>query len=388
LTTAKSPQNPLIAPVSLPKSVQTVGVALGIALLTLGLAQSIGVAELELMTQIAPALAENGIAVDPNRLFQNTAGEARLLQFAVLFGISWTLIALTMSQRFLKTTSARVVVSLQLYLLASAAQVFVLPHFNVLPLFATSAVATVLSCAMGMIMGQRSQQNKVLESQYYELKIRNKELAEANLALVERDEVERRILAADLHDQVLNDLKKILENFTLFEKEPDNKATSNAIRSDFNSTMNHIREIMDDLSPIMLQNFGLRAAVEDCLEKGKERSNYAIEFACEVEDDVLDKLTLVQQSLLYRLVQESLTNISKHAKATRVSITIAVVKSNLAISIEDNGKGIDYEKISHQSRGLRYMKLRADLIDATVEWKPGRDGKGTKVVISFPLPNE
>jgi len=384
LISAKTSQNPLVDPVTLPKGVQVFGLAAGISLLTLALAQQTAGLELEVVKQLAPAMSDFGQGFDPVALAEQANARSGLIQLGLTLALSGLVLGLA-SNRSSMPTANRIVVSNGIFLVCSALQLAILPGIGVMPLLITNLLTSVLSCAAGLIMRQRAKSNKVLESQYYELKIRNRELSDARRALVERDEMERRILAADLHDQVLNDLKKIVEDFNKFEKEPDNKAIGNTIRNDFTKTMNQIREIMDDLSPIMLQNFGLRAALEDCLEKGKERSGYSTDFECEVDDDELEKLSLVQQSLLFRLVQESLTNISKHANASKVSIAVSEKGGQLCISIEDNGKGIDYDNISHQSRGLRYMKLRADLINALVEWKPGREGKGTKVIITRPI---
>jgi signal transduction histidine kinase len=384
LTSAKTSQNPLVAPVTLPKGVQVSGIAAAISLLTLALAQQISGLELEVAKQLAPAMSDFSQGFDPILLAANSSAQSGVVQLTASLALSSIILGVTSSRGSMPTLN-RVIVSNGIFLLSVALQLVILPKLGVMPLVITALLTSALSCASGLIMRQRAKTNKVLESQYYELKIRNRELNDARRALVERDEMERRILAADLHDQVLNDLKKIVEDFNKFEKDPENKAIGNTIRSDFTKTMNQIREIMDDLSPIMLQNFGLRAALEDCLDKGKERAGYESDFECDVDDDILDNLSLVQQSLLFRLVQESLTNIAKHARATRVSIKVSRKGDLLSIAIEDNGKGIDYENISHQSRGLRYMKLRADLINALVEWKPGRDNKGTRVIITRPM---
>jgi len=374
LTTANSLQNSDLKPVkNLPRWARTLLTGLAISLLALALAQQIAFLEAELAKQLLPALAELGGKAS------NQADWTKYLQFLLLFLVSS--LAVETGQR-LKQTAGLVVVTIQWNLLAFLVQAFLL---QVTPIVISTLIATALATLSGVHFRQTAQRNKLLESQYYEIFIRNRELGQARLDLVEQEEIGRRLLAADLHDQVLNDLKKIVETFSQFEKEPENKEASSAIRAGFNKTMNDIREIMDDLCPIMLQNFGMRAAIEDCLEKGKERSGYKIKFDSDIDDDVLDKLSLVQQSLLFRLVQESLTNISKHAQAKNVSILIGGTKTKLEISIEDDGKGIDYKNISHQSRGLRYMKLRADLINANVDWKPGRNDKGTKVVITFPL---
>jgi len=94
---------------------------------------------------------------------------------------------------------------------------------------------------------------------------------------------------------------------------------------------------------------------------------------------------MVEQSLLYRLVQESITNICKHAGATVVRGTVEMEGEHLLIKVTDNGRGIDPAKLREDSRGVRYMRQRADLIGATIAWRPGEDGKGTTVEIRIIL---
>lgn len=349
-------------------------------LLSFAVAPQLMPIEAELIHQIAPALSDFGYKA----LSARTDLLSNFLQLAVLL---LTATIATESGLRIKNSPNLIPATVVLILISCFIQITLYTTLSVMPLFATTLIATVLASSLGRLIEEHAQKQKAVESQYYELLIRTEELAEARRALVKQNEVERRILAADLHDQVLNDLKKILETFSEFEKDPSNKGAGGSIRSGFQKTMSDIREIMDDLCPIMLQNFGMRAAIEDCLDKGKERSGYDSKFQCTTDDDHLEKISEVDQALLFRLVQESLTNISKHANASSVSISIGENKGDLHIEIEDDGKGIDYKTVSHQSRGLRYMKLRADLIDATVEWKPGRDGKGTKVVITYPLPS-
>jgi signal transduction histidine kinase len=384
LTTAKNLKNLPMGP-SIPKEARSLCIGLTVSLICLALAQLLAPLETEIAKQITPALAANGLKMV--ELSGTSNSLSTLIRFVWFICLLVTAIIAAESAPRLKQPPNIVAVSIGLFLLASYVQILLFEKVGVPPLIATSLIATALASYGGWQMEQNIQRKKVMESQYYELFMRKEELADARLALVRQNEIERRILAADLHDQVLNDLKKILEQFSLFEKSPEDKATSGAIRAGFNKTMNDIREIMDDLCPIMLQNFGMRAAIEDCLDKGKERAGYETKFVCTIDDDILEKLSEVEQALLFRLVQESLTNIGKHAQAKNVQITIEQNKTNLNIVIEDDGKGIDFKNISHQSRGLRYMKLRADLIDASVDWRNGRNDKGTKVVIIFPLPS-
>lgn len=378
MTTARNLKDLQVGP-SIPKKARSLFIAAIVSLVAMGLAQQLMLVETELVNQITPALADYGF----KSLLVKSGVVSTVIEFVVL------LITATVAAQFglrLKKSPNLIPATVIIFLGSCFLQIALFAATGTMPLFASTLIETIVASAAGRFWEENIQRQKAIESQYYELLMRKTELDEARLALVKQNEVERRILAADLHDQVLNDLKKILETFSEFEKDPSNRAAGGSIRSGFQKTMNDIREIMDDLCPIMLQNFGLRAAVEDCLDKGKERSGYDTRFDCTIDDDYLEKISEVDQALLFRLVQESLTNISKHANAKNVSILIERNKGNLNISIEDDGKGMDYKNVSHQSRGLRYMKMRAELIDAIVEWRPGRDGKGTKVVIIFPLP--
>ncbi|MBX9670239.1 MAG: hypothetical protein K2X93_21745 [Candidatus Obscuribacterales bacterium] len=356
--------------------------ALGITLLCLGLSRPIEPIEIEALNQLAPALSDLAFMSKEEAVAFSEDVVSQVISLATLFAISFLPIWWVFIRRKRFTSK---VVYFAYYVLVAMVEFFLLKTLHVMPLLCTSAVAIALSGLSAEILKDHSDRKKQVDSKNYELILRNRDLEDARRALIKQDEVERRLLAADLHDQVLNDLKKILEMFSKFENEPK-KETSSQIRSSFQKTMNDIREIMDDLCPVMLQNFGFRAAVEDCLDKARERSGFETDLQCNVDDSMFDSLLAHEQALLFRLVQESLTNVSKHAKASNVIVAMESNSKNLIITVEDDGTGIDYENLSHQSRGLRYMKLRADLINTTVEWKAGKGGKGTRVIISYVFP--
>lgn len=250
------------------------------------------------------------------------------------------------------------------------------------PVGFVAAFATGTAC--GALLRIRHTQRRKEESTYYELKLKNRELMETRLELLKQDEVERRILAADLHDQVLNDLKQVVQRFEKYTQEPD---TENAekIKTLTAQVMREIREVMDSLSPSVLEHLGLAAAVEDCLRRGAERANFRTRFKSRVENEELDCLSMVEKGLLYRLVQESITNICKHAGASTVRTTLEMDGDELLIKVTDDGKGIDPAMARGDSRGLKYMRYRADLIGATIAWKPGENGKGTTVEMRINL---
>lgn len=279
----------------------------------------------------------------------------------------------------------RVLVLVQLFVLSLLAMAGIQQLFHIpahpLGCFTAVFIGTVAGYGLRALDLQR----RKWESQCFELLLRNKELQDARLLLVKQDEVERRMLAADLHDQVLNDLKagrQMLESFAA-----DHAAVqADAIKSLLDRAMQEIREVMDSLCPSVLEHLGLAAAIEDCLRRGSVRSGFKVRFKNKVADGRLAEYSMVEQALLYRLVQESITNICKHACASQVRGTIVVDGEALLIRVTDNGRGIDPGAFRQDSRGVRYMRQRADLIGATIAWLPGEDGRGTIVEIRVGLP--
>lgn len=239
-------------------------------------------------------------------------------------------------------------------------------------------------CAFGYGLRLIEKQRERQAAQYYELLLRNRELIETKLLLVKQDEIERRMLAADLHDQVLNDLKAVKNKLASFLEQPD-KAVADSIQGTLNQAMVEIREVMDSLCPSALEHLGLVAALEDCLRRGAERGGFKVRFKSQVTNADLQCLSMVEQSLLYRLVQESVTNICKHAGASLVRGVLEQDGDFLVVKVTDNGCGIDPTKLRDDSRGVRYMRQRADLIGATIAWRAGEDGKGTCVEIRISL---
>jgi signal transduction histidine kinase len=271
-------------------------------------------------------------------------------------------------------------VLVQLFVLSLITQWLVWQSFNII----CHPIGCIAAVFLGSFFGYYLRSNEKLrlerQAQYYELMIRNKELQETRLSLVKQDEVERRILAADLHDQVLNDMKQLVHRFDNYVNSPSSEE-ADRIRKLTSQVMGEIREVMDSLCPSVLEHLGLPAAIEDCLRKGSERAGFKIRFKNNIDLSQLEKLSLVEQSLVYRLVQETITNICKHAEAKIVKAQLQNQNGSIVVSVIDDGKGIDKGKDISNSRGLRYMRLRADLIGARVNWREGENGKGTCVEI-------
>lgn len=282
------------------------------------------------------------------------------------------------------TAVPRVLAWFQIFVLSILVEWLLLNFFHI----QTRPLEILFTLLLGLLGGyalrRLSLGEKRAQAQYYELMLRNKELQETRLHMVKQDEIDRRMLAADLHDQVLNDLKAIKLKIEKYGAEPDPELAAN-IEKLLKQAMGEIREVMDSLSPSALEHLGLAQALEDCFRRGSERGGFKVRFKNKIEDEDSERLSKVEQTLLYRLVQESITNICKHAAASVVRGSVDKEDQQLVIRIVDDGKGIENDKIRQDSRGLRYMRQRADLIGATIAWRQGDEGKGTAVEIRVDL---
>lgn len=245
-------------------------------------------------------------------------------------------------------------------------------------------IASGCGLFFGFVIKQYKDTRLQLKAKDSALEAVHQELFESKLQLIKDDEVERRLLAADLHDQVLNDLKLLREraaNMDAGDEKKQKELDDLIVRS-----MSQIREVMDSLSPAVLKHLGFVDAIEDCIRSGSERASYKVRFRCGIDHKEFDVFNETELTLLYRLVQESVTNICKHANASTVKCIITADGGNLKITLIDDGKGMDLSAKESQSRGLKYMQQRASLIKASVLWLPGEEGKGTKVDITIAKP--
>lgn len=250
------------------------------------------------------------------------------------------------------------------------------------------AVASTCGLIFGCFVKSNKHARNQLAAKDAALETLGRELTVSKLQIVRDDEVERRILAADLHDQVLNDLKLLREKVKNLPGNESANGKQAEVDSLIERSMLQIREVMDSLSPAVLQHLGFVDALEDCVRNGSERGEYKVRFRCSVDHSEFDSFSETEQTLLYRLVQESVTNICKHSEAKTVKCVITMDSGNLAINIIDDGKGMNHSAAQTQSRGLKYMQQRASLIGATVKWHPGEDNKGTRVEISIRKPEQ
>jgi signal transduction histidine kinase/ligand-binding sensor domain-containing protein len=253
----------------------------------------------------------------------------------------------------------------------------------------TSTALGVLLLFALIALGWGYFQNRRIHRTSAALASANRELADARLQLANETETERRRIARDLHDQTLADLRNLA---LLVDKLPANGGESvrpnrapsapGALRSEIESISQEVRRICEDLSPSALENVGLSAALQFALAHAVEHAapdcKFEYEFVC---DDTLDEklnLPASMQIQIYRMAQEALSNICRHANAKHVKMSANVTSDGaFDLQIEDDGRGFDRgEAKKKPGRGVANISARASMIDAEVEWAK-RDGGGT-----------
>jgi signal transduction histidine kinase len=142
-----------------------------------------------------------------------------------------------------------------------------------------------------------------------------------------------------------------------------------------------VRALAVELRPAALDDFGLVPAVERLAETFAERSGIATVVEAGLGEE---RLPPEVETVLYRLIQEALTNVVKHAAATRVNIVLTRREAGVGAVVEDDGSGFDTENVREDALGLLGMRERLALLDGTLTVESG-DGGGTALVAFVPL---
>jgi signal transduction histidine kinase len=203
--------------------------------------------------------------------------------------------------------------------------------------------------------------------------------------VVQAQELERRRLARELHDETGQALTSILLGLKPLEDalagHPAGAALG-GLREQVVSALQDVRRLAVELRPAVLDDFGLVPALERLIDAFTEQSEIRVDFHSALGDT---RLPSDVETALYRVVQESLTNIVKHANAGSISVSLARRDSGIAVVIEDDGAGFDQRTVRDEGIGLLGMRERLALLDGRLEVE-SRPGAGTTVVAEVPLP--
>jgi len=219
-----------------------------------------------------------------------------------------------------------------------------------------------------------------------DLRQRNLELAEARESMQVRAEEERQRIAEDLHDETLPALSAVARMADKLSYELQDNPVPQEMRRKLDSAVTEMRRVINDLHPSVLETMGFKPALENLLSMLTHDMEVNTEFEDLDDSDEDYDLSDFTKLQLYRIAQEALNNIQKHSKATRVKLVIGAKNNYLNINVVDNGRGIDPKLIRPDSHGLLNIRQRAQLIDATVDWKsPQIFPTGTDFRVRIPI---
>jgi two-component system, NarL family, sensor histidine kinase LiaS len=213
-------------------------------------------------------------------------------------------------------------------------------------------------------------------------------LAETNASLAKEARQlsameERKHLAHELHDSVkqqLFGLNLMLGSIKTTSK-PDADAFINQMIAQVQDIQNELDHIIKALRPASLQGAGLVDALQALTSRWATQTNVKVNVQVHAEREVSVHI----EEGIYRITQEALQNIMKHAQATHVDVSLTFMKTEIILTISDNGKGFDEKLAQHRDRlGLSSMQARAHAIQAELLIE-SQIGKGTTLVLKIPM---
>lgn len=201
-------------------------------------------------------------------------------------------------------------------------------------------------------------------------------------------ERERRAISREIHDELGQNLTGLKMDLCWLIRNLHRgcsglKSRVQAMDSLLDRTIQSVRRISSEIRPALLDDLGLQAAIEAEAEKVADRLGIRFDIVCQPEDIELDDQ---YRNTIYRIFKEALTNIVRHAEASRVMIRLMQDSGRITLTISDNGRGITEEqKRGNESLGLVSMQERAWLLDGTLRIFGDTD-RGTTVYLTLPCP--
>jgi signal transduction histidine kinase len=203
--------------------------------------------------------------------------------------------------------------------------------------------------------------------------------------VVEAQELERARLARELHDETGQALTSILLRLKQLEDagEPEQMREGlPVLRELVSETLRNVRRLAVELRPAALDDFGLQPALERLVHGVAEDTGLRVDLVVSGLDD---RLPTEIETALYRIVQEALTNVTKHAEARTVSIVITRKERSVVAVVEDDGRGLRSGPAGQSSGlGVVGMRERVALLGGTFTIESGR-GAGVTLVVEVPV---
>lgn len=252
-------------------------------------------------------------------------------------------------------------------------------------IFVAVGTLGMLALAIAIVSFMMFYQKRMLQEQLNRQQLEMDHQVRMMEAVLESQELERKRVAADLHDSIGGMLSAIRVGLTTVGRQlPDPKAIEPQKKM-LDDTIGSVRAISRELMPSTLDRFGLVHALRELCDQVQKTSLLPISFE---EVGELNDVSPGKQLMLYRIVQELMTNAVKHARATKILVTLRVT-DQLELIVEDNGIGFDpeaFKTVSQSGRGLGLFNIenRVRLLGATMAHEQA-EARGTRITLTMPL---
>ncbi len=214
---------------------------------------------------------------------------------------------------------------------------------------------------------------------------------QVGLRIVQAQEEERRRIAREIHDGPAQSLANLVLRAEfceqLLSRDPGSvRSELEKLKNSVRSTLQDIRKIIFDLRPMSLDDLGLVGGLRRFFGDFQERYGLPVEFLVFGQEKALEQMYSIA---LFRIVQEALNNIVKHARASRVVVKLELLPQQVIIAVKDDGMGFDPQSVEQDGGhyGLLNMRERARLLNGELQVKSA-PGRGTEIYVMIPIEGE
>jgi two-component system NarL family sensor kinase len=258
------------------------------------------------------------------------------------------------------------------------------PEYQI-ALFVGVGTVGMLLLAVAIILFMTFYQRKMLQEKVHRQQLEMDHQTKMMEAALESQEMERKRVAADLHDSIGGMLSAIRVGLTTIGRQLPNQSAIEQQKKMLDDTIGSVRSISRELMPATLERFGLIHALRELCDQVHTTSLLPVNFH---EQGEMNKLLPNKQLMIFRIAQELVTNAVKHARATAIQVHVKV-QDQLVLIVEDNGIGFDpenYRMANASGRGLGLFNIenRVRLLGARMVHESSGH-QGSKITLTIPL---
>ncbi|MGC3942961.1 MAG: sensor histidine kinase [Chryseolinea sp.] len=258
------------------------------------------------------------------------------------------------------------------------------PEYQVALLVAIGTVGMVF-LTVAIISFMVFYQKKMLQEQVNRQRLELDHQTKVMQAVLESQELERKRVAADLHDSIGGMLSAIRMGITTMSRQLPEPQAFEPQKKMLDDTISSVRAISRELMPSTLERFGLVHALRELCDQVHTTSLLPVNFHAQGE---VDNIPANKQLMIFRIAQELVTNAVKHARATVIHLHLDIT-DQLILKVEDNGVGFDPEALKNANtpgRGLGLFNIenRVHLLGAKMDYTQ-YESHGTRITLTAPL---